>query len=589
MIRNKYLIAGCLALAVTAYSCGKDFLEKKPYGSLDEGTLANQQGVEALLVGAYSMLDGVARNPTLGGWESTTTNWVYGGIAGGEAHKGSDAGDQPAINPIERHEHNATNPYFEIKWNAMYEGITRANSTIKVMANAADISEADKTRIAAEARALRAFYYLELKRMFNNIPWIDETTTDFKQPNTTDTWPNIEADIKFAYDNLPEAMSQKGRWNKWSAGALYGKILMYQGAARYAEAKTVLENVYNNGKTPDGIDYALNEKYQDNFNAETKNSSESVFAAQYSVNDGASDAANGGWGEVLNFPYNGGPGGCCGFYQPSQDLVNSYKTNADGLPDPDNYNTSPVKDDEGVEADDPFTPYAGNLDPRLDWTVGRRGIPYLDWGNHPGVSWIRLQPYGGPYSPKKNTYYKSQQGSLTDKSFWTSGVTANNYTIIRFADVILWLAELEAEIGSPEKAKDYVNMIRNRAANPVSWVYKYKNDDPAQGASATPAANYVIKPYPASPAWDKATALKAIRFERKLELGMEGHRFFDLVRWGIAAETLNKYFTYESTKRQYLQGAKFTAGKNEYFPIPQNQIDLSANGAEKTLQQNPNY
>lgn len=277
----------------------------------------------------------------------------------------------------------------------------------------------------------------------------------------------------------------------------------------------------------------------------------------------------------MNFPYNGGPGGCCGFYQPSQSLVNSYKVDPiTGLPLLDTWNSTDVKNDQGLKSTDPFTPETGPLDPRLDWTVGRRGLPYLDWGNHPGNDWIRDQNNGGPYAPKKNVYYKRQEGSLTDKSFWTNGVTANNYTIIRFADVLLWAAECEVEIGSLVNAMNYVNQVRSRAANPNGWV---------KNSSGSPAANYMVGLYLVFP--DQAYARKAVRFERKLELAMEGHRHFDLVRYGTAATELNAYMAKEKQYRTYFNGKSFTAGVSEYFPIPQSQIDLS----KGTLKQNPGY
>jgi hypothetical protein len=282
---------------------------------------------------------------------------------------------------------------------------------------------------------------------------------------------------------------------------------------------------------------------------------------------------------VLNFPYNNGsgdmPGGCCGFYQPSQDLVNAYRVDADGLPFLTNWFAKDVKNDQGLKYPaDAFTPETDPLDARLDWTVGRRGIPYLDWGPHQGQNWIRDQSNGGPYSPKKNVFYKSQQGKLTDATFWTSGVVATNYNIIRFADVLLMSAEAEVEVGSLDRARELVNRVRARAADPAGWVKK---------SDGTPAANYKVGTYPAFPSQDYART--AVRFERRLELAMEGHRFFDLVRWGIAAETLNAYIAREKTRRTYLANATFKAGTNEYFPIPQGQIDQT----QGALVQNPGY
>jgi hypothetical protein len=266
--------------------------------------------------------------------------------------------------------------------------------------------------------------------------------------------------------------------------------------------------------------------------------------------------------------------------------VNAYQVGAGGLPDLDNYNKREVKNDQGIAAGATYTVDNQPVDARLDWTVGRRGIPYLDWGLHPGVTWIRDQTYAGPYAPIKNTYYKTQQGVLTDKNFWTSGVTANNYTLIRFADVILMLAETEVEVGTLEEARRLVNEVRARAANPAGFV---------QGSAAT----YQVGLY-TTPWTDKTVATKAVRFERRLELGMEGHRFFDLVRWGIAEPTLNTYLKYVSgrptngwtppvNKRNFLVNANFTAGKNEYFPIPQNQIDRSSKDGTPTLKQNPGF
>lgn len=252
-----------------------------------------------------------------------------------------------------------------------------------------------------------------------------------------------------------------------------------------------------------------------------------------------------------------------------------------GLPDSDHFNEINVDSNEGISSSDTsFKTYAKTLDPRLDWTIGRRGIPYLDWGDHPGMAWIRKQAYAGPYSPKKNVFYKAQEGRFTDVNFWSSGTTANNVNLIRYADVLLWAAEVEAETGDAEKARDYVNQVRARAANQSGWVKK---------ADGSPAANYKVGLY-LDPWTDKTYAIKAIRFERSLELAMEGHRFFDLVRWGIADTEINAYLNEEKKKRTYLDDASFQPGKHEYFPIPQKQIDLSAgpDGIPKMIQ-NPGY
>lgn len=570
----KILLIGVTTSMVLFYACSKNFLDKSPIGSLDQNTLANKAGVEGVLIGAYSMLDGYGGAG--GGWQSAGSNWVYGGVASDDAYKGSDPGDQADIVPIETYTATGSNGYFNQKWQAVYDAIQRSNDVLRLMATASDISDADKKRIEAESRFLRAHYHMEAKKMWNNVPFVDQTITyaagNFNVANTADIWANIVADLDYAIANLPATQSSVGRANSWAAKTLKAKALMFR--KDFAGAKPILDDVIANGVTASGKKYALAANFFDNFNAETKNSSEAVFSCQQSVNDN-SNGDNGGWGDVLNFPYNGGPGGCCGFYQPSISLANSYKVDAvTGLPLLDTWNAVDFKNDQGITSSQPFTPDVTTpVDPRLDFTIGRRGIPYLDWGLHPGNDWIRDQNNGGPYAAIKNVYFKRQAGALTDKSFWTSGVTANNYTFIRFSDVLLWSAECEVEVGTLAKAVTLVNQVRSRIKdNPATWVKQ------STGANA---ANYQIGLYVSFP--DQAYGRKAVRFERKLELAMEGHRFFDLVRYGTADVELNAYIAKEKAKRTYLNSASFTKGKSEYFPIPQSQIDLS----KGALKQNP--
>lgn len=571
------------------YSCKDEFLKQPALGALSDQVLTDAKGVDALLVAAYAALDGQADDATAfgggGAWEASPDNWIYGSLAGGEAHKGSDGSDQASIDPIVKFTADASNGFFNSKWKASYEGVTRANTVLRILKGVTNLSAADHTNVEAQARFLRAHYYFDLKKMFNKVPWIDETTTDFNQPNKEDIWPKIEADFVFAFANLPETQSDVARVNKWAAGAYLAKTYLYE--HKYQDAQTLFTQVVNQGKTTNGLAYGLLPKFFDNFNPATENGAESVFAIQNVANDGTNTIANANQGDMLNFPYNG-PFSCCGFYQPTQDLVNSYRTNANGLPYLEEYNQHPVKNDMGLTSAQAFTPDAGPVDPRLDWTVGRRGLPYLDWGNHPGQDWVRAQSYGGPYAPKKNIYWRATQAQYSDQNSWAPG-SAINTMLIRFSDVLLMAAEAEAQLGNLAKAQDYVNQVRKRAANQEGWVYAYKNDaDPLAGFSTKPAANYSIALYPSGnfASQGKDYALKAIYLERKLELAMEGHRFFDLVRWGTAEKTLNAYFQYESTVTTDVRGGKFVAGLKDYYPIPQRQIDLSGAGV---LTQNPGY
>ncbi len=557
-------------------SCKQSFLEITPNGSLDQSVLATYKGVDGLLIGAYSMLDGVAAGF---GWQAATSGWVYGSIRAIEADKGTDAGDQPDINPIQTFTETSTNPYLNVKWRAVYEGIARCNSTI-VTANKAlesgAITQDEYDSFLAQARALRGFYHLEAWRLWADrgsgmyVPYVDENTDPATVRNDVDVRDMIIADLQ-AGTSLPNNMEQVGRFNKTVSEVLLAKAYM-QMYNDYASALPLLTDAAQNGTNPAGQKAGLAPTFGEIFDIENRNGIESIYTVQYSVNDG-SGGWNGGWGEVLNFPYKSGgsPGGCCGFFQPTQDFVNSFRTDANGLPYLDNsYNDEMVTNDQGLTPSDPFTEYTGRLDPRLDWSVGRRGIPFWDWGEMTGSDWIRDQSYAGPYVGKKQVYKKSQEGTYTEVGSWTSGWTANGYRMIRYADVLLLKAECEAMLNQDDRGMGEVNAIRQRAANPAGFVME---DD-----GTTPAANYVIGLYPASQFANTDDAMKAIKFERRLELGLEGHRYYDLQRWDEVVPELSRILNYEKNMPwgSALYGDNPKVGPEDVnFPVPQRQIDLS--------------
>jgi len=560
------LITMTLAVVImSTVSCSDEFLEVAPAGSLSQTELTTLAGLEGTLIGVYSQLLGRT------GFYSAADNWFWGSVLGGDANKGTDAGDQSQVNEIQYYAVQTNNVSVLEKYQSTYEGIARANNLLRLVVLAETVGDEDKTRITAEARFLRGHYYFELKKIFNDTPYVDENWDEIEPiPNNQDLWPFIEADFQFAVANLPDTQSDPGRANKSTAIAYLGKTHLYQ--EEWAEAKAQFDQIINGqGVTASGENYALLPYYANVFRSTFDNSSESVFAAQAAANTG--NVANANPALVLNFPHGSTgparPGGCCGFNQPSQELVNSYRTNASGLPLPEaTWNSSPeaVDSDMGLQSGDPFTVDTKPIDPRVDHAVGRRAIPYLDWGPHPGFDWIRNQPNGGPYSPKKFIYYEAGIGVENDVSSWTPGYTAVNYNIIRYADVLLMAAEAEIMLGNDGAGIDLINEVRARAATSL--------------IPGSPA-NYVCSEYPGVP----ADPMEALRTERKLELSGEGHRLYDLVRWGIAAETLNAYLAYESQFIPELVGAVFT-DKNNYLPIPQNEIDLQGTDV---LTQNPGY
>ena len=601
------LPAATVLLAIFLYACSKQ-LNLQPQGSLIASNVNNNSGVQGLLIGAYVLLSGENVPGQNLGNGSGASNYVYGNEAADDAYKGSTPSDQPDAIPIMTWSlaQAGTSMYLDEKWVVLYTGIQRSNDVIRTLRLSTGISPADTVEYVAEARFLRGFYHFEGKKMWNNFPYVDENISyvngNLSVPNYANggyinIWPQIEADFMYAVNNLPGTQPNIGRVNKWAAMAFLAKTYMYE--HNYASAKTLLDQIIASGTTSNGTPYSLEPIYQSNFNPAQKNGSESVFACQTSVNDGSAIATNGGNGDTgdeLNFPYNHGPG-CCGFNNPSWNLVQAYKTDANGLPFLDgSYNNAPLVSSS-------TNPWTGTVDPRLDWVAGRPGEPYFDWGII-DTTWIRDQTNDGVFVPKKNSYALSQQGkySSTETVFWGAAeVDANNVNLCRFADVLLWDAECEAQIGSLDKAETYVNMVRQRAANPSGFVYlnaTYDANSSTYSPQTTPGDKYLVNPYPAGAfsSQGQTYALNAIYMERRLELAIEGQRFFDLARYdngsGSMAATLNAYVAVEKTRHGFYlinNTAQFTKGVNEYFAIPQVELDAENSTGTKFLYQNPGY
>ncbi|WP_293307173.1 RagB/SusD family nutrient uptake outer membrane protein [Pedobacter sp. UBA5917] len=566
----KYILLSFLIFST--FSCKKEFLNLQPQGELTEGQLTTQDGVEGLLVGAYSLLNGNV-NGTYGNYGAAPSQWLFGEVASDNAHKGSSVGDQPPMNAIEQHSPTSTNDNLSNLWDRCFEGIQRCNNTLKILANlqagngSAKFADARAKEIQGEARLLRAHYYFFLVRVFKLVPYVTEATSGTFVPNDKDIYPNIVDDLQFAVANLSttKPKSQKGRVDKYAAQAYLGKVFLYQ--KKYPEAYDLLNAVIL--AKPD----LTTMPYADNFDITKEDGPETIMSVQHSVGTDGTGGDNGNVGDILNFPYGNTPINCCGFFQPSIDLANSFKVDIAGLPLLDgSYRTNPYKSDFGLTGsakDNYVVDKTLPFDPRIESTIGRRGVPYRDWGIMAGDTWIRDASNGGPFVAVKNTIEAAQITSGTAPG--NTNVTGLNVNLIRLGDVYLMAAECAVEKGDLPRALALVNIVRARAAKITP-----------QQVNGAPAAAYKVSAYTSFP--NDTYARNAVRFERRLELAMEGHRFFDLVRWGIAKQTLESYFSFEGGYFDYLKGISIES-RDEYFPLPQDQIDRS----KGTLKQSPGY
>ncbi|MDR1780504.1 MAG: RagB/SusD family nutrient uptake outer membrane protein [Tannerella sp.] len=554
-----------------------DMLDKNPLGKLNESVFTTKDALDKLVIACYSPLNGYMNG--LWGISSGPDNCFYGDLCAGNVHKGSTTGDLGELLQLERYNATSENARVREKWILVYGAIERCNDVLRVMneTQIKDLTEADKISITAEIRFLRAYYHFEAKKFWNMVPYIDETVEDPQRrvPNDRDIFPDIEADFAFAANNLPDNQAEPGRPTKTAAQAFLAKAYLFQ--QNYSQAKTLLDAVIASGK------YQLFKNYYDNFDPAQNNGIEAVWQNQVAVNVAGAGYNRSQRGGDLSFP--NAPDqpelSGAGFNQPTFDLVNAYQTDENGLPIID---YPDFKNDMGIESNEEYSPdMVTPVDPRLDWVVGRRGIPYHDWGLHPGKDWIRDQISAGPYNQKKYVILKSQLDKYSYNR--TAKFNAMNFNIIRYAQVLLWAAECEVEIGDPEKARTYVNMIRERARD--GYYVRFGEDAPFGNGQV--AANYKIDAYKESWAGkSKEWMRERVRFEHRLEFALEGHWFFDLVRWDIAEDYLNAYIAREKKYIGYLEGTTFTKN-HRYFAIPLIEIDRSYKDGKPTLTQNPGY
>jgi hypothetical protein len=545
---------------LTATSC-KDFLDYEPKGLLSSDNIKSASGAESLVTAAYA---GVGNDDMVG---PMTSMWVYGSVRSDDAYKGG--GGVSDVAEIDFYEHyNLTRPDLGLMhpytWENFYKAVSRANAALNSLSALTDAEFPLKKERQAEMHFLRGHSHFMLKMLFKNIPFITEDLTsdqillesNVKYTND-ELWNKIGEDFQFAVDNLPAKQAQIGRANKMSAAAYLAKLRLFQAyeqdanhkvtsinKTRLQEVVTLTQQVISSGQ------YSLQPDFAENFIAETENGPESIFAIQYSINDGTA-VGRISYVTGLNYPHGAPQYGCCGFHQPSQNLANSYKTDANGLPQMDSFN------DKNVDFN------TDTVDPRVDHTIGIDGHPYKYDNTKPlSNSWIRDPGVYGFFHTMK------EQQLATSSSYHKEGPfigSSKNIDIIRYDDVLLMQAEAYIELGQQALALPLINQIRKRAAASTGRLKK---------ADGTFASKYNVKEY-SSAGWTQDYARKALQWERRLEFATESPRFFDLVRWGIAEKTLNAYLEKEKVRRPFLATAKFTAGRDEYLPIPQREISFT--------------
>jgi hypothetical protein len=572
---NLILLSMITGFLVLLLSC-EDFLEKQPPGSASGDVIASGKGVESVLIGAYESLYG---GNIFGG---SLTDWEWGEITTDNAYFGA----QSSHIDIENYDLLPTNSYTRLKWEDAYDGVSRANDVLDFLKQAGDKVTAERAlEIEAEAKFLRAWHHFRLQRIYWQIPYIktveemDGKSPD-EIPNDSPHWEDTEADLQFAIDNLPgyHPKGEYGRPTKYAAMAVKARVHLMQN--EFSEAKTLLDNIINSGQ------FTLADHYYDNYNIHTENNVESIFEIQCDVNP-SSNGNNTIRIQGCCFHQRGPAAKGWGAYQPSQALFEAFQVGNDGLPILDMENRDPLENDMGIESADMFIPTDHFIDPRVDWTIARRGIPFLDWGIHEGKAWIRGQNEGGPYMTVKFMHKQEDDATLTARGGF---VNAMNFRAYRYAHILLWRAEVAIEEGDLEYARQLVNMVRERASDDFVMgrctTYQFDGRD-VEVDWNQPAANYLLSTYPPGHAAfsSQEEARKAVRLELRLEFATEGHRFFDLRRWGIDNEVLNAYIEHDCKFRFFMCESYYDPVIDDYWPLPQIQVDLQ----KGVIQQDPDH
>lgn len=562
---KKILYSVLTVLALVGTTSCSDFLDdQKPQGVLDSDMVKDPSNVDNLVISAYAVFT------TAEDVNSSFSMWNFD-VRSDDAYKGGNGtSDGDVFHQLEIEQGVlTTNWNINDMWVRLYNCISRVNSAISVLETTSDSYQLKAQRLG-EMKFLRAYAHFLLKRLYKNIPFImdanlkqeDYHTLSNTEFNNDEGWQQIINDVEYAYNVLPVKQTDKGRPSKAAAAAFLTKAYLYKAYRQDDAASNQVTSInredllkvieYSNPDIYSAGGFDLEADFHNNFRPETQyeNGVESIWAMQYSINDGTKYGnLNWSYGLIVpNIP--GVTDGGCDFYKPSQNLVNAYRTDADGHPFIDTFNN---KDYDLTQ----------DADPRLFLTVGLTGLPYefnSKYMMDASSTWSRSNGLYGYYVTLKQNV-DPDCGYLVKGSWWG---TPMNRIVFRYADVLLERAEAYAQLNETDEAIKLVNKIRLRAKQSTGMIANYPSDY---------GVKFNISTYNGS--YSQEDALKIVKMERRLEMGMESERFFDLVRWGEAEKVLNKYFAEEANNCSIYGDAHFTADKNEYLPIPFSQVAAS--------------
>ncbi len=592
-----------LALFFAANGCS-NFLDVNPKQVLDDALLTKPSDMEGFVTAAYARITDI---PT---WDSPFSPWWSGSLRSDDSYKGGggtwDGGDGWGY--METFINLTPNGWpLDYPWYVSYQIIQRCNTAIQKMDAISEEDYPMKSIRIGEVKFIRSFVLFRLKEFFKYVPYIDEnvvgTSAEFEaipnrdnnQTNDQYLWEKILNDFKDAETRLPAVQAEKGRVNKNAATAMVARTLMfmaYEQDDRHQVTNINKERlnealVYLNKLTDqEGGAVDLCDDFGENFVPESDNNTkESIWEIQYSINDGSSTGGKINRSEGLNHPWQWAGFQCCGFHHVSYTMGNAFKTGDDGLPLFDTYNDDCygdyIKNGDGtvniaiVESGNRgyFDKY--NFDPRFSHTAGVPGQP---WKYDPNLIFesrgIRNGAEYGYLKSVKELPHPDCGCLLYDGWQFNS----MNKRMIRYDEVLLWKAEVLIQLDRWSESLGLINKIRQRAANSTSRL---------KMADGTPVLKYKCETYQpgVNCVWDKSFAWKALQWENRLEMACEGRRFFDLQRWGNLESTMNEYFYVEKNRFSWMDNARFTAGRDEFFPIPQAQMKW----AKGNYTQNPGY